>query len=64
MKKVKITKKDLLGKASLLGLKNTQRLRKVELIHAIQSAEGNQPCFQQIPGCAVAPCLFRGECIS
>jgi len=58
-----ITKKNLLEKASLLGLKNVQRLRKVELIHRIQSAEGNRPCFQQIPDCMVSPCMFRGECI-
>jgi len=62
-KNTKITKKILIDKARLLGLKKVKRLRKVELIHEIQTAEGNRPCFQQIPDCMVSPCLFRGECI-
>jgi len=64
MKQTKVTKKDLMGKAGLLGLKNIQRLRKIDLIHEIQSAEGNHPCFQKIPDCIVSPCMFRGECLS
>jgi len=59
----KITKKLLTDKAKSLGLKNIQKLSKVELIHTIQTAEGHVPCFGRIPDCAVSPCLFRGECI-
>jgi len=62
-KDTKITKKILIGKAKLLGLKKVKRLHKVELIHEIQTAEGNRPCFRQIPDCMVSPCMFRGECI-
>jgi len=59
----KLTKEILTSKAKELGVKNTAKLKKVELIHAIQIAEGHNPCFQQIPDCQVNPCLFRGECI-
>ncbi len=59
----RITKKILIDKARGLGLKNVQKLRKTELIHGIQVAEGNSPCFQRIPDCAVSPCMFRSECI-
>jgi len=59
----KITKKLLTDKAKSLGLKNVQKLKKVELIHCIQSAEGHSPCFGRIPDCGVTPCLFRSECI-
>ena len=59
----KITKKLLADKAKDLGLKNTQKLTKVELIHSIQTAEGHVPCFGRIPDCTVSPCLFRSECI-
>ncbi len=59
----KITKKELLGIAKKLGIKNVQNLKKANLIHRIQVVEGNTACFQTIPDCTVSPCLFRGECI-
>jgi len=58
----KITKKELTTKAAELNLKGAAKLRKPELIHAIQIAEGNTDCFSRIPDCAVSPCLYRAEC--
>jgi len=62
MSTVKITKKELTSKASTLNLKGVAKLRKPELIHAIQIAEGNHDCFARISNCAVSPCLYRAEC--
>ncbi len=61
---MKITKKELTSKASMLNLKGVAKLRKGELIHAIQIAEGNSDCFARISNCAVSPCLYRAECQS
>ncbi|MBF0281844.1 MAG: Rho termination factor N-terminal domain-containing protein [Zetaproteobacteria bacterium] len=57
-----ITKKELIEKAKPLQIKGTSKLKKAELIHAIQIAEGNSACFQTIENCAVVPCLYRDEC--
>jgi len=62
MSKQKVTKKVLLEKAAGLNLKGVSKLRKPELIHAIQIAEGNDDCFGRIENCAVEPCMFRAEC--
>jgi len=62
MSTMKITKKELTSKASELNLKGVAKLRKSELIHAIQVAEGNSDCFARISNCAVSPCLYRAEC--
>jgi len=59
----KLTKKTLTDMARNLGIKNAAKTRKEDLIHAIQIAEGNDPCFGRIPNCTVSPCLFRGDCI-
>ncbi len=58
----KITKKELNEKAATLGLKGAAKLRKTDLIHAIQIAEGNTDCFGRIEQCDVSPCLYRAEC--
>jgi hypothetical protein len=60
----KVTKKELSAKAIELSLKGVAKLRKNELIHAIQIAEGNTDCFTRIQNCAVTPCLYRTECQS
>ncbi len=62
MSQKKITKKELLVKATEFDLKGVQKLKKESLIHAIQIAEGNDDCFKNIQNCAVSPCLFRAEC--
>ncbi|PJA32614.1 MAG: hypothetical protein CO187_03355 [Zetaproteobacteria bacterium CG_4_9_14_3_um_filter_53_7] len=58
----KLKKSELLTMAGDLGLKGLSKYKKGELIHAIQVAEGNAPCFMTISNCAVSPCLFRSEC--
>lgn len=62
MSTMRITKKELTSKAAKLNLKGVAKLRKLELIHAIQIAEGNSDCFARITNCAVSPCLYRVEC--
>jgi hypothetical protein len=49
-------------KARHLGVKNYSRLNKMDLIHAIQVAEGNSPCYQQIYDCRVDDCCWREDC--
>ncbi len=48
--------------ARSLGVSNFTQLRKTELIRAVQKAEGNSPCFQQITDCAQNDCLFIKDC--
>lgn len=60
--KKNITKKELLEKASAIGLKGVAKLRKPELIHTIQIAEGNTDCFGRITNCDVTQCLYYSEC--
>ena len=50
-------------KAKALGLK-PGRMKKAELIHAIQVAEGCTPCFGQSDGyCPYTDCCFRKDCL-
>ena len=49
-------------KARLLGVKNYSRLRKADLIRAIQAKEGNFPCYQAISGCQEQDCLWKPGC--
>ena len=51
-------------KAKMLGLK-TGGMKKVDLIHLIQSKEGNVPCFQTgIESCEQMDCCWRDDCLS
>ncbi len=45
-----------------LGVKKYSRFSKPDLIRAVQVAEGNSPCYQQIFDCRVYDCLWREEC--
>ena len=45
------------------GLSNINRMKKAELIRAVQTAEGNSPCYQRISDCGQMDCLFRGDCL-
>lgn len=40
------------------------KLKKAELVRAIQEAEGNNACFEtgQAAGCGQAGCLWRADC--
>ncbi|OPX20541.1 MAG: hypothetical protein BZ151_03345 [Desulfobacca sp. 4484_104] len=44
------------------GVKNYSRLRKEDLIHAIQEKEGHSPCFKKITDCRIMDCLWREDC--
>jgi hypothetical protein len=49
-------------KAKQLGIK-PGRMRKAELIRAIQKAEGNIPCFQtDVDACGETGCCWRDDC--
>jgi hypothetical protein len=51
------------AKAKGLGLE-TKGLGKAELIPAIQTAEGNQPCFGRNDGsCQYGDCCFWDDCL-
>lgn len=41
------------------------RLKKAELVRAIQAAEGNDVCFEtgRAAACGQADCLWRPDCI-
>lgn len=56
--------KQLREMAKDLNMKNSAKLRKEELIHAIQLAEGNVDCFGKIPDCGHNDCLFYADCRS
>ena len=45
-----------------LKVKNYSRMRKDDLIRAIQVAEGNTDCFKRIPDCGEMDCLWREDC--
>lgn len=49
-------------KAKNLGL-NPGKMKKVQLIHQIQTAEGNQPCFGSAEDwCQYSDCCFIDDC--
>ncbi len=50
-------------KAKSLGI-NAGKMKKAELIHAIQQAEGNTPCFGRSNGqCPHTNCCFIDDCL-
>jgi hypothetical protein len=51
-------------KAKEMGI-SSGKLKKDELILAIQKAEGNFPCFKtSADGCDQKTCLWREDCLS
>ena len=51
-------------RARCLGIK-AGKMKKHELIHAIQESEGNQPCFGKSNGqCSYKNCCFIDDCLS
>jgi hypothetical protein len=51
-------------RAVALGVSGSRRLRKAELIRAIQLREGNQSCFgaDWRFACGQMDCCWRGDC--
>jgi hypothetical protein len=51
-------------KAHSLGIKNTWRFSKKDLVRSIQRAEGNFDCFGKAKGsCDQTACCWRSDCI-
>jgi len=49
-------------KAKALGI-TPGKMKKADLIHAIQVAEGCMPCFGKSDGqCSYVDCCFMGDC--
>ena len=57
------TVKELRTMAKDLDVKGTNKMRKEDLIHAIQLAEGHTDCFGRIPDCRQTDCLFMPDCL-
>lgn len=54
---------DIRRRARILGIE-TKRLRKADIIRAIQIKEGHSPCFGTVNGkCDEFSCCFREDCI-
>lgn len=55
---------DIREMAKALGVRSA-RMKKTELIRAVQIAEGNFPCFATASGyCDQLGCAFREDCLS
>ena len=58
-----ITVAEIKMKAKALGI-NPGKMRKMELIHAIQRAEQCTPCYGHSNGnCPWLQCCWRGDCL-
>ena len=54
---------EIKAKAKTLGIK-AGKMKKTELIHAIQKAENNTPCFGESNGqCRYTDCCFIQDCV-
>ena len=54
---------DIKEKAKALGIK-PGKMKKEDLIHAIQEEEGNFPCFGSASGhCSQEDCSWREDCL-
>ena len=57
--------RELKEKAKNLGIKPKIGMKKVYLIHSIQTSEGNFPCFGTAKDfCDQMSCSWRGDCLS
>ena len=59
----RMTMPDIKNRAKELGIV-PRKMRKTELIHAIQMAEGCTPCFGRSDGqCPWLECCWRADCL-
>lgn len=59
-----MTRKQIMEIASDMGIRGTSRMRKADLVRAIQKQEGNYPCFGTADGhCDQMDCLWRQDCL-
>jgi hypothetical protein len=62
--KTAMTRREILEMAALRGMKGVSRLRKADLIRAMQEHEGNYPCFGTAEdSCDRTDCLWRKDCL-
>jgi hypothetical protein len=55
---------EIKSKAKEMGI-NVNKMKKEQIIQAIQSKEGNFPCFRTANGsCEQADCLWRTDCLA
>ena len=61
-----MTLADIKNKAKEIGVKGYSKLAKPELVKAIQTAEGNSPCYQSeiSPVCGISDCMWKEDCAS
>jgi hypothetical protein len=57
-----MTRKQIEAKAKALAVKNISKLRKEDLVRAVQKAEGHNECFHRIWDCRVQDCAWRPDC--
>jgi len=54
---------EIKARAKTLGVNVTSKMKKAELIHAIQVAEGCTPCYGRSNGnCQWTHCCWRSDC--
>ena len=54
---------DIQKKAKALGIQPDKKMKKVDIIRAIQTAEGFTPCFNTgVTLCPYTDCCFRDDC--
>ena len=59
-----VSRAELMAEAKDLGIKGRSKMKKAELIHAIQVAEGCTPCFGRSGGqCSYIDCCFMKDCL-
>lgn len=60
---IMVSMTELKKKAKSMGITN-QKLEKDDLVRAIQTTEGNYPCFKSADSfCDQAACMWREDCI-
>jgi hypothetical protein len=58
-----MTMADIKDKAKNLGI-NATNMKKTDMVHAIQQAEGYSPCYGSTNGtCQWTECCFRNDCL-
>ncbi len=58
--------KEIRERAQAMGIPKIAKMKKAELIQAIQRSEGNRECFGQGPAmnCGELGCLWRDDCFN
>jgi len=62
LEELQMTVKQIREKAKEMQIKNIAKLRKEELICAIQLAEGNNDCYKKLSPCGESECCWREDC--